>query len=56
MAFAYVGSLAMSPLFGVIAENIAIELYPVYLAALLIVMVIAAEKLNAVMRRRNAAV
>ena len=54
MAFAYVGSLAMSPLFGVIAENVSIELYPVYLAALLVVMVVAAEKLNAVMRRKQA--
>lgn len=52
MAFAYVGSLAMSPLFGVLAQMVSIELYPFYLAALLIVMVAAGEKLNAIMRRR----
>lgn len=52
MAVAYVGSLAMSPLFGVLAQYIGVALYPVYLAAILLVMVAAAEKLNAVMRRR----
>lgn len=52
MAFAYVGNLAMSPLFGVLAQMVSIELYPFYLAALLIVMVAAGEKLNAIMRRR----
>lgn len=46
MAFAYIGSLAMSPLFGVIAQAIDISLYPVYLAVLLAVMVVAAEKVN----------
>lgn len=52
MAFAYVGNLAMSPLFGVLAQMVSIELYPFYLAALLIVMVAAGEKLNAIMRHR----
>lgn len=55
MAFAYVGNLAMSPLFGVLAQMVSIELYPFYLAALLIVMVASGEKLNAIMRRRMAA-
>ena len=55
MAFAYVGNLAMSPLFGVLAQVVSIELYPFYLAALLIVMVAAGERLNAVMRRRAVA-
>ena len=55
MAFAYIGSLAMSPLFGVIAQAIDISLYPVYLAALLAVMVVAAEKVNrATSARRRA--
>ncbi len=31
MAFAYIGILAMPPLFGVIAENISISLLPIYL-------------------------
>ena len=30
MAFAYIGFLAMPPLFGIIAENISIALLPVY--------------------------
>ena len=30
MAFAYIGFLAMPPLFGIIAENISISLLPVY--------------------------
>lgn len=52
MAFAYVGSLAMSPLFGALAEALSVELYPLYLGALLLVMVASGEKLNAVMRRK----
>ena len=38
MAFAYVGFLAMPPLFGVIAQYVSIKLLPVYLSALLITM------------------
>lgn len=56
MAFANIGSLVMSPLFGVIAQNVDVRLYPVYLAALLVVMAVSAERLNAVMRRRRARV
>lgn len=55
MAFANIGSLVMSPLFGVIAQSIDVRLYPVYLAALLAVMVLAAERLNRVMRRKHLA-
>ncbi len=53
MAVAYVGTLAMSPLFGVIAQAVGVGLYPVYLAAILVVMVLAAEKLNRVMRAKG---
>ena len=35
MAFAYVGILAMPPLFGIIAENISVSLLPIYLAVFL---------------------
>lgn len=52
MAFAYVGSLAMSPLFGAIAQLVDIGLYPLYMAILLAVMVISAEKVNRATRRR----
>ena len=38
MAFAYVGFLAMPPLFGVIAQYASIKLLPLYLLALLITM------------------
>lgn len=51
MAVAYVGSLVMSPLFGVLAQMVGAELYPLYLALILVVMIAAAEHLNAVMRR-----
>ena len=49
MAFANIGSLVMSPLFGVIAQTISVALYPFYLVALLVVMVLAGEKLNRIM-------
>lgn len=53
MAFANIGSLAMSPLFGVIAQNVSVELYPLYLGVLLVVMVVAGEKLNRIMVRQS---
>ncbi|OUP08697.1 MFS transporter [Collinsella sp. An2] len=55
MAFANIGSLLMSPFFGVIAQNVDVRLYPVYLGALLVVMVCSAEILNRVMRRKRLA-
>lgn len=45
MASAYVGTLLMPPLFGLIAQNINISLYPIYLFALLIIMVVMHEAL-----------
>ncbi len=45
MASAYVGTLAMPPLFGLIAQNITVSLLPVYLAALLILMFVMHELL-----------
>lgn len=39
MASAYIGNIVMPPLFGVIAENISIELLPVYLLIILLLMV-----------------
>lgn len=51
MAVAYVGSLVMSPLFGVLAQAVGAGLYPLYLAVILTVMIVAAEHLNTVMRR-----
>ena len=52
MAIAYVGYLVSSPLFGVLAQFITIELYPVYLGFFLIIMIVAAEKVNRIQRAR----
>ena len=45
MASAYVGTLLMPPLFGLIAEHINIKLFPVYLTVVLIFMVVMHEAL-----------
>lgn len=46
MAFAYVGILAMPPLFGLIARHISITLFPIYMAAILLLMFVMYEKLE----------
>nr|WP_240540783.1 MFS transporter [Bifidobacterium vespertilionis] len=46
MASAYVGSLAMPPLFGLIAQYVTISLYPFYLLAFLVLMVWMHERLR----------
>lgn len=46
MASAYVGTCLMPPLFGLIANHIAVQLLPVYLLALLVLMVAMHELLN----------
>ncbi|MBQ7943807.1 MAG: MFS transporter [Lachnospiraceae bacterium] len=48
MATAYIGSTFMPPLFGLLAEHIAIALYPFYLLFFLILMIVFSEKLNKV--------
>ena len=45
MACAYVGSLLMPPLFGLIANHITVALLPVYLLVILALMVVMHEKL-----------
>lgn len=45
MAFAYIGSLLMPTLFGLIANHISAALFPVYLLAILILMFVMHEKL-----------
>ena len=55
MAFAYIGSLAMSPLFGVLAQFVGAWVYPWYLVLFLAVMVVAGERLNGVVRLRERA-
>lgn len=46
MASAYVGTLAMPPLFGLIAQNLSLSLLPLYLFAIFLVMFYMHEKLN----------
>lgn len=48
MACAYVGSTFMPPVFGLIAEHISIQFYPLYLLLFVVIMVIMVEKLNRV--------
>lgn len=45
MAFAYVGSLLMPTIFGLIANHISAALFPVYLLAILLLMFVMHEKL-----------
>ena len=45
MACAYVGSCLMPPVFGLIANNISVALFPVYLIGFLILMVVMHELL-----------
>ena len=45
MAFAYVGNTLMPPLFGLIAGHITVSLLPVYLIAILALMVVMHERL-----------
>ncbi len=46
MACAYLGSLFMPPLFGIIAKNISAGFLPIYIGILLLVMFLVTEKLN----------
>lgn len=48
MAFAYVGTAVMPPLFGAIAGKIGIWLYPFYLLIITLLMIWMIEKLNKV--------
>ncbi len=55
MASAYVGTLAVSPLFGLIAQNISIALYPFFLLLILVLMISMHEKLVAATTRPKTA-
>ena len=46
MASAYVGSMLMPPIFGLIAQYVAIELFPAYLLFFLVLMVVMHESLR----------
>ena len=53
MASAYTGSTLMPPIFGLIANHINIELYPVYLAAIAVLMLVMTEGLNRNMKNKR---
>lgn len=46
MACAYMGSTLMPPIFGLIAQNISVHWYPVYLFVITVLMIVMAERLN----------
>ena len=46
MAFAYIGTMLMPPLFGLIARGISVALLPFYLFVILVVMIIMHELLT----------
>ena len=52
MACAYVGSMLMPPVFGLMAEYVSIYLYPVLLLVILILMIVGAEGLNRQVNRK----
>ena len=56
MAFAYVGSCLMPPLFGLLAQYVSPALYPWYLGVLLVVMFVMAESLHLRTRDKREAV
>ena len=53
MAFAYVGTTLMPPLFGALVEITSIKLYPFYLLVITILMVWMVEKLNKVPKKER---
>ena len=46
MACAYIGTTLMPPLFGIIASQISISVYPFYLVLFALLMIVMVEKLN----------
>lgn len=48
MAFAYIGTLGMPPLFGVLANTISMSLLPLFLCIILVLMIVMHEALNKV--------
>lgn len=52
MASAYVGSTFMPPLFGLVAHNISIGLYPIYLIFFAVLMLVMSETLNRIIAAR----
>lgn len=53
MASAYVGSTCMPPLFGFIADNITVSIYPFYLIIFAVLLLVMSERLNKVVANRK---
>lgn len=53
MAFAYVGSTFMPPLFGVLAQKISVGIYWIYLLVFALLMLVTCEILNAQIKRKR---
>ena len=52
MASAYLGSLTMAPVFGLVARHLSVSLFGFYLLAILLLMVFMNEKLNCISAKR----
>ncbi|WP_373795240.1 sugar MFS transporter, partial [Jeotgalibaca porci] len=52
MAGAYVGSTFMPPLFGLLANNISVTIFPFYLAFFALLMVVMSERFNRTMKNK----
>ncbi|MDF2820493.1 MAG: major facilitator transporter [Clostridiales bacterium] len=53
MAFAYIGSTLMPPILGFIAVKTSIVIYPYYLLALILIMLVGSERINVFMKNRQ---
>ena len=51
MAAAYIGTMVMPPFFGLIGQNISMNLYPVFIILILALMVLCHEKLLKVTKK-----
>lgn len=55
MAFAYMGSTFMPPLFGILVSKISIGVFPCFLLAYVFIMIVSAEKINKLISRKQKA-
>ena len=51
MASAYLGSTLMPPVFGIIARNISISLFPYFMAIFAVLMLVMTERLNSLFKK-----
>ncbi len=52
MAFAYVGSTFMPPIFGAISGTLSLALFPFFLMIILILMVLSSEHVNITVKHK----